>query len=193
MNIRSGIYIFIFALIVFLSDSAYAGDFKEQKKQADSGSSKVYESFVKAKSDAYTVNDPVDSGAVEDYNDLIEAARNASARNPIESILKIHPVSTLEQIGQFMDMTDYEISEYLKAGASEADILGILIARSPKIASAEESWRAALQLYPQTLYLQDLVGRFHTFTEGMALGIGKEYQRGMIQMHFPLPGMLSLR
>ncbi len=156
-------------------------------------SSEVLTSFLAAAQDQ-TLSDTESTVAdQQDYAQLMQKYREASARDPLNDLLQLFPVASRERIDEFRSMDDSEVAQLISDNPPEQRILALVVARSPRIARAENAWRATLNRYPQTLFLQDLLNRYQSFTSGLSLGIGEEYQSGMIQMDYPIPGMLSLR
>lgn len=180
-------------LALFTALAANASTYSELREDANSNSSDVYDLFLWS---AETIQNEVSVSSISerpDYSDLLAKYEAASTRDPLGALLEKFPVASRFQIEQFQlldrDMASTSMNETL----DEELILAVLLARSPRLARAEESWRATLNKYPQTFFLQDLLNQYQAFTEGMSLAVGREYQRGMVQMNYASPGMLTLR
>ncbi|MCX6646330.1 MAG: hypothetical protein NTY09_08235 [bacterium] len=174
-------------------NSSYATTYSSVRELASDGSSEVYNAFLSAAQNGE--NETPESQETESINlsGIMLEYQDASAKDPIADILTIYPVASHERMEEFRAMDDTEVAQLLADNPPEQRILALIIARSPAIARAENAWRASLNLYPQNMFLQDLLARYQAFTSGLTLGIGEEYQNAMIQMDYPAPGMLSLR
>lgn len=176
--------------IAFISSSDAAG-YREMKSRASSGESRTFDSFMQ------TIDEepkPEENRQMEsDYKDLLQSYDSQSKRNPIDGILSIYPVAGIDEIIKLKGLEESDVMNRIKQGISDREILAIVAARSKRISNAENSWKAALNLYPQTVFLQNLFERYMSFSKSMTIGVGKEYQNEMIQMYYPSPGMLSLR
>jgi outer membrane protein TolC len=117
----------------------------------------------------------------------------SAGRNPVSALLERYPYSDPGTVNELASLEVSDIYMAFLQPVSEEYILSLAIARSPRLRRAHENWQASLNRYPQSIFLQDVLNSYRGFSEGMSLGLGKEYQRGMIQMNYPAPGMLSLR
>jgi len=197
MNKRKITWLTILLLTVLLSvagtGQVSATSYSKSREQASQGSSEVFDSFLTA-----TVNDESEEAAStppteQDYNELMIKYQGAIAHDPVADILTLFPVASRERIAEFRTMDDTEVAQLLADNPPEQRILALVIARSPRIARAEDAWQASINLYPQTQFLQDILTRYQSLTSGLSIGIGEEYQIPMIQMNYPNSGMLSLR
>jgi hypothetical protein len=180
-------------LFIGVTNNSQATTYSSAREQASDGSSEVYDSFLtSAQSLESETPVSIEMDSINLSGIMLEY-RDASERDPITSILTIYPVASHERIEEFRAMDDSQVAQLLADNPPEQRILALVIARSPAIAKAENAWRASLNLYPQTMFLQDLLARYQSFTSGLTLGIGEEYQNAMIQMDYPAQGMLSLR
>ena len=167
--------------------------------EADEGaygtSSEVFNTLIQSAQDIDNLAVPTNTSEpqTDDYSDLIARYENASERDPVSAILERWPVSDSDLINVISSWDDQTVINTVAGELDENLILGILIARSPRLSRAINAWQASLERYPQTAFLQDILAGYQSMTEGMSLGIGKEYQTGMIQMNYPGPGMMSLR
>lgn len=193
MNRNMKHFLLIIFFLLLAASSADAKNYGKMKEEASEGSSAVLESFLASVDNDSSATDYVIPSSEEDYSELLDAYREASSRDPLEDLLVLFPVIDRDRLDDFSSMDEGEVDAALLSGLAEDEIIGMVIARSPRMKSAAESWQASLKLYPQTVFIQHLLDQFSAFAEGMSLGVGKEYQRKMIQMHFPIPGMLTLR
>ena len=180
-------------LLLLTTMAAYGSTYGEIHDDAYGESSDVLDSYLVAAenldADSVETNLPV----IGDYSELMASFEEASRRDPMTALLERYPIADKATIDELATLSTDEVTQRLARDIDEQLILVILVARSPRLARAEHAWRAALNRYPQTVYLQDLLTQYQAFTEGMSLGVGQEYQRGMIQMNYSSPGMLTLR
>ena len=173
--------------------TANAADYSSIRGQASGGSSEVLNAFLSASQDGSTVRTEPVAPNDQVYDDLMQKYRAASVHDPVGDLLTLYPIASHERIVEFKSMNPSDVAQLLADDPPEQRIIALIVARSPSIAQAENAWRATLNRYPQTLFLQDLLNRYQSFTSGLSVGVGEEYQNGMIQMNYPSPGMLSLR
>ncbi len=180
-------------LLLLTTLAAYGSTYEEMRDDAYGDTSDVLDSYLVAAEnlDADSVDN--DLALIGDYSELMASFEEASLRDPMIALLERYPIADKALIVELAPLSTDEVTQRLAQDIDEQLILAILLARSPRLARAENAWRAAINRYPQTAYLQDLLSRYQAFTEGMSLGIGHEYQRGMIQMNYSSPGMLTLR
>lgn len=180
-------------LTLFFALAANASSYSELREDANSKTSDVYDLYSGS---AETIQNEISISSISeppDYSDLLAKYETASSRDPLGTLLERFPVASRFQIEEYQVLDREAVASNLNSNVDEELILAVLLARSPRLARAEEAWRATLNRYPQTFYLQDILNRYQAFTEGMSLGIGREYQRGMVQMNYASPGMLTLR
>ncbi len=190
---RMGIKIILLVSILLIAIPAGAETYDEIRDEASGNTANVLtlymDSAVAIDSDTSAEPPVIET----DYSDLMAAYEDAAARNPLtalaERYLSIHTALVHEITG----WSDEDVMLRLSGDVDEELVLAVLIARSPRLSRAEHAWRASLNRYPQTTYLQDVLYQYRAFTEGMALGTGREYQRGMVQMNYASQGMLTLR
>jgi len=192
LKIHSLITIIILLLSPLTVNASVHGD---QSDDANGNSSSVFDSYLDS---AETLDSSLNIDAAplefgDDYTELLAAYVTASERDHVDAILGNYPVARNEFIREISDWDNAAVINRMQNEIDEEIILGILIARSPKIRMAEANWLASMERYPQTVFLQDILAGYHALSEGMALGIGKEYQRDMVSMHYPGQGMLELR
>jgi hypothetical protein len=173
--------------------SASATEYSTIRDQAASGASDVMSAFLASANTDETADSQPQEIDDNSLDLLMQQYREASDRDPVADLLQLFPLASRERIDEFKAMDSAQIAQLLADDPPQQRILALVIARSPRIAGAESAWRAALNRYPQTLFLQDLLSRYQSFTASLTLGIGQEYQNGMIQMNYPIPGMLSLQ
>lgn len=181
----------ILAFFLLIAQSAIASDYSETKKNAYSDKSKVYDAFI----ESYDNQTPraIEESQSDFFDLAIKKRESGFERNIDIVIVERFPEYSSEKIMQFAKMSESDLLAQIENQISESDLINIVLARSKKLSTAESNWKASLYLYPQTTYLQDLLIRFNSFSEGMSIGIGKDYNREMVQMMQPFPGMLSLR
>jgi hypothetical protein len=179
--------------MLFLSatDNVHASSYTRNKKLASDGKSEIFEFFVKSIPEQKSV--PDENKKLPDYSDLIAKFGLESSRNPIENAAYLWDVIDLPKSNQFAELSNDEILKRVSEGLTDKEILNLAAARSNRIKKALEDWHAALNIYPQTVYLSDLLRAFQPIMQNLSLGIGVEYQKDMIQMYSQSPGMLTLR
>jgi len=193
------LYLPIVALVscsIVLTGLARGSEYGAMRDAAASGAAELLDSFLAASKNLDAGSEPVGPFQEEDFIQLMEVYSDASGRDPLGDLLAIFPVADRGRVEEFRSTDEGDLLQILSISPAEEDILAIALARSPRLERAESGWRASLDRYPQTIFLQDLLARYQSFTEGMSLGIGNEYQRDMIQMHVPAlggSGMLGLR
>ncbi|MCK4720688.1 hypothetical protein KAU08_08515, partial [bacterium] len=194
MNLsRLNMIIMAIFLALFFALTANASSYSELREDANSNTSDVYDLYSGS---AETIQNEVSVGSISkspDYSYLLARYEAASVRDPLGALLERFPVASRFQIEEYQVLDREAVASNLNSNIDEGLILAVLLARSPRLARAEEAWHATLNRYPETLYLQDILNRYQAFTEGMSLGVGREYQRGMVQMNYASPGMLTLR
>jgi cobalt-zinc-cadmium efflux system outer membrane protein len=188
----------IIAAIVFFffmmpESVSHATDYSSAREAAEDGSTDVVGTFLAF---ADQLSESSDTEEIDSGFDMAQYYQMASSRDPLADLLRIYPVATEDHVTTLQSMEDGDILEMLSGEPDENEIIAVLLARSPRLARAKNAWRASLNRYPQVDFVQDLISRYSAFTEGMTLGIGREYQQDMIQMHYQGPGesgMMSLR
>jgi hypothetical protein len=180
-------------LALFFALTANASTYSELHEDANNNTSDVYDLYSVS---AETIQNEASVGSISeppDYSDLLARYEAASVRDPLGALLERFPVASRFQIEEYQVLDRDAAASNLNSNVDEELILAALLTRSPRLARTEAAWHATLNRYPQTLYLQDILNRYQAFTEGMSLGVGREYQRGMVQMNYASPGMLTLR
>ena len=197
MNKRKITWLTILLLTILLSvagtGQVSATSYSESREQASQGSSEVFDSFLTATVDQESEESESTQPTEQDYSELMIKYQGAIAHDPVADILTLFPVASRERIAEFRAMNNDQVAQILADNPPEQRILALLVARSPRIARAEDAWQASVNLYPQTQFLQDILSRYQSLTSGLSIGIGEEYQIPMIQMDYPNSGMLSLR
>jgi hypothetical protein len=192
MKITTWISFLIIAVMSFLlPQHVDATSYRQQKELVKEKKSEVFESFIRALPDEKLPEDT--NASNDDYSNLISKYESESSKDTIKSISELFPFIDPSQVNDFSTLDQKDLLKKVSKGLNDRDILNLLIVRSNLIAKAREEWTASLNLYPQTVYLQDLLKTYQAFTEGTTIGIGKEYQQDMIQMYYPSPGMTGLR
>lgn len=73
-------------------------------------------------------------------------------------------------------------------------LLGAAFERNPKIAALQEAWKAAIERYPQSVYLDNILQQYNAFTKQLHTKTpGTQRQKEMVAMKFPFPGTLALK
>jgi len=183
--------LFILAVITLAPLEADAGSLSDMKKQAEDKSSEVYDSFMAAFPEVKP--DERIFSLSEDYSKLLGKYQSETLRDTIDGINGIYPTIDKEAVKEFRSLDESGIRDLLSKGTSDEVIINLAVARSKRIYEAENSWDASLNLYPQTVYLQDLVTTIDSFSGLTKNGTGADNNREMIQMNYPSPRMLSLR
>lgn len=177
-------------LIILSSNNAYAKGYHQMKSEAENGNSAVYELFLDVHSDMpLTVDSPREKHTI----DLSAEYFLMSSRNIEDQIQYLYPLIEYHKVERFISMDKEHVLKLLESGVSDTDIIHLVLARSKRIQKAKKQWEASLNLYPQTLYLQNLMTSFNSFSRGLPINTGSEYHKEMIQMYHSSPGMLSLR
>ena len=183
-------YMVLMLLLLVVVTDAHAESYNKMKEKAKDGGSDVFETFVSAFGQETKDRE---KAILDDYSDLTASYESAKLRDLSGVIFDKFVNSNSKNIERWMNLSESDIQEMVSDGLSDQDVLEIIVLRSNRISKAKSTWDAALNYYPQTQYLQELLRAYNPFSEGMSLGVGKEYQREMIQMYHPVDGMLSLR
>ena len=186
-------HLIICSLVIFSAQAVYSASYSTSKKAALQGSSDVLNSFMSsAQSQSAVAPEPVVS---DDHTRelLMQKYRDASVHDPLADLLTLFPITNRDRLAELRAMNEADVEKMLADNPPEQRLIALVIARSPRITAAENAWHATLNHYPETLFLQDILNRYQSFTSQMTLGVGEEYQNGMIQMDYPAPGMLALR
>ena len=73
-------------------------------------------------------------------------------------------------------------------------LLAAAFERNPRIAALQEAWKAAVERYPQSLYLDNILQQYNAFTKQLhTRTTGKQRQKETVAMKFPFPGTLALK
>lgn len=72
-------------------------------------------------------------------------------------------------------------------------LLPIAFERNPMIAEKRRAWKAAIEQYPQTVYLDNVLQQYNAFTRQLETKVGMEPQRTLMTFQFPFPGLLALK
>ena len=158
------------------------------------------------------------------YRDSLEAARPAkradagqtigpvgSLKESEDAILKTmkswaakanrpESVSLFYDFGSegFRKTREVALSAELDAELSKPVALDFLLAaafeRNPRIAALQEAWKAAIERYPQSVYLDNILQQYNAFTRQLhTKTTGTQRQKEMVAMKFPFPGTLALK
>lgn len=191
MKIKTMILLLIITMPFLIPQNADATSYRQQKELVKEKKSEVFDAFLKALPDEELQTK--ENSTNEDYSDLISKYESGASIDTIKAISELFPMIDPSQVNGFSSLDQKDLLNRVSKGLSDSEILNLLIARSNLIAKAKEEWTASLNLYPQTVFLQDLLKTYQSFTEGLMIGIGMEYQQDMIQMNYPSPGMTGLR
>jgi hypothetical protein len=156
--------------------------------------SAVFDRFLSSAENAPSAPQQLSLYDNEGIDQLMAQYRENSARDPLDDVLSLYPVIERASVIEFQSMDADQVSKMLSGNPDESTIIGLLLARSPRLAQAENAWRAQLKSYPQTAFLQDLLSQYQALTSNLTTGIGEDLrQNPMIQMNYPAPGMLALK
>lgn len=117
-------------------------------------------------------------------------------QSPLESVIQqVEPLLlNKESIDIQQKSIDSQVDEMLSKEVSIETVLSIVYARNPSIQMAKSAWQAAVERYPQAVYLEGILQQYNAFTKQLNLMLGEmQPQKQMIDADFPFPGMTALR
>src|SRR5207244_4297501 len=116
-------------------------------------------------------------------------AERLRGNEEVEGLLDLDAPGAREFLAKLTDPAEAEAT--LAATPFELDhVLLAAYARNPDIAAARGQWAAAVRMYDQATYLEDVLLRYRAFTSRATPPVGAA---AMHDAAFPYPGMVALK
>ncbi|OVE82352.1 hypothetical protein BVY04_01240, partial [bacterium M21] len=81
----------------------------------------------------------------------------------------------------------------LRSEVSLNQLLAIAYHRNPTLQAARETVRAALERFPQAVYLDNILSQYNAFTRELNTQVGPTNHKEMVAMKYPSPDLMALK
>lgn len=186
-------------LLAAFSGAVAASTYGDMRNEARSQVPSFYKETLKnIRAEGPISPAPQSAGAEEAFEEAIGRVIDMGEKEKSKSVEDIAqefltPIA-LKELSAIREAEKGVSLETLFTGVVNQDrLLAAAVAFSPAIAAAEDNLRASINKYEQTVFLDQLLYQYLNFTESLDTLTSSQKNKRMVQMSYPLPGMVSLK